>query len=270
MGFTVIWYVFTLPPSSLSPRFLRNFFGTRSNISKAKMFRTMLQIQQGSFAQASQAARDMVEISNRPEIRHMYVHSLFLLAFIHFFTSPPVYITFINLFYRVKNELFLPVIMPNLATMGSLSKVVVELYHFTQQLEKNNSNIPTSDSTPNYILKQETLKTQNILPSYSLIPPNYSPTILPISTPIEITDLTPQQVPQTDKHTPPSPPPQFLINKPPKPKPPIALNQPDMQNPTTQPTLQLTLQRLFLQQGLNSRSPFASSLPASLASSSSP
>lgn len=37
------------------------------------MFRTMLHIQQGGFLQASQSARDMVEISNHPEIRHMYV-----------------------------------------------------------------------------------------------------------------------------------------------------------------------------------------------------
>ena len=37
------------------------------------MFRTMVHIQQNNVVEASQAARDMVDISNRPEIRHMYV-----------------------------------------------------------------------------------------------------------------------------------------------------------------------------------------------------
>lgn len=47
-------------------------------LGAAKMFRTMLNIQQGNFQNASQAARDMVEINNRPEIRHMYVYPLLL------------------------------------------------------------------------------------------------------------------------------------------------------------------------------------------------
>lgn len=35
----------------------------------------------------------------------------------------------------VKNELFLPVIMPNLANLGTLSNVVIELHNFAQQLD---------------------------------------------------------------------------------------------------------------------------------------